>query len=43
MEATGLLQAGNPHGHSDNGKPWSCTPLQSRNGAPGVGAQVAAR
>jgi hypothetical protein len=30
MQATGLAQAGNPHGHSDNGKPWTCEPLQSR-------------
>jgi hypothetical protein len=27
--AIGLLQPGNPHGHSDNGKPWVCTPLVS--------------
>lgn len=27
--AIGLLQPGNPHGHSDNGKPWVCTPLIS--------------
>lgn len=35
MEASGVLQSGNPHGHSDNGKPWTCEPLQSRlPGAP---------
>ncbi|MGL4241409.1 MAG: hypothetical protein ACRCTI_09900 [Beijerinckiaceae bacterium] len=25
-----VLQKGNPHGHSHNGKPWSCEPLQSQ-------------
>jgi hypothetical protein len=29
-EAAGLLQTGNPHSHGDNGKPWTCEPLQSR-------------
>jgi hypothetical protein len=43
MEATGLLQVGNPHGHSDNGRPWTCEPLQSRKGAPDAGAILAAR
>jgi hypothetical protein len=33
-EATGLLQRGNPHGHSDSGKPWTCEPLSSRNQTP---------
>ncbi len=33
-EASGLLQRGNPHGHTDNGKPWACEPLQSRNMTP---------
>jgi hypothetical protein len=42
-EAIGILQAGNPHRHTDNGKPWSCEPLQSRNGAPGAGTRMAAR
>lgn len=28
--AIGLWQPGNPHGHTDNGKPWVCTPLVSR-------------
>jgi hypothetical protein len=37
-EAAGLLQMGNPHGHSDNGKPWACEPLQSRNMTPRHGA-----
>ena len=30
----GIVQAGNPHGHSDNGKPWSCDPLSSENSKP---------
>jgi hypothetical protein len=34
IEATGIWQRGNPHGHSDNGKPWSCEPLQSRRPSP---------
>jgi hypothetical protein len=29
-EIVAILQKGNPHGHSDNGKPWMCEPLQSR-------------
>jgi hypothetical protein len=32
--AIGLLQAGNPHNHSDNGKPWTCEPLISQNFTP---------
>jgi hypothetical protein len=34
MQASGLAQAGNPHGHSDNGKPWTCEPLQSHRSTP---------
>ena len=34
ITATGLWQAGNPHDHSDNGKPWSCEPLSSHNMTP---------
>jgi hypothetical protein len=37
-EAAGVLQSGNPHAHSDNGKPWACEPLQSRNHTPRHGA-----
>jgi hypothetical protein len=37
-EASGVLQTGNPHGHTDNGKPWACEPLQSRNMTPRHGA-----
>jgi hypothetical protein len=33
-QATGLLQRGNPHGHTDGGKPWTCEPLQSRRLTP---------
>jgi hypothetical protein len=32
--ALGLWQAGNPHGFSDNGKPWACEPLSSHNKTP---------
>ena len=32
--ATGIWQAGNPHGFTDNGKPWSCEPLSSENKTP---------
>jgi hypothetical protein len=28
--AIAVVQRGNPHGHTDNGKPWTCEPLQSR-------------
>jgi hypothetical protein len=42
-EATGLVQRGNPHAHSDNGKPWHCEPLQSRNMTPRWGTRLAAR
>jgi hypothetical protein len=35
VQIVALLQKGNPHGHSHNGKPWACEPLQSRG--PGVG------
>jgi hypothetical protein len=38
MEASGMLQSGNPYRHSDNGKPWACDPLQSRNMTPRHGA-----
>jgi hypothetical protein len=34
-EIVALLQKGNPHGHSDNGKPWTCEPLQSWRRSPG--------
>jgi hypothetical protein len=43
MQATGVLQRGNPHGHSDNGKPWTCEPLQSRNLSPRGGTRSAGR
>jgi hypothetical protein len=43
IEATGIWQRGNPHGHTDNGKPWSCEPLQSRLKGPGSTAEMAAR
>lgn len=28
--AVAILQPGNPHNFSDNGKPWTCEPLMSR-------------
>lgn len=28
-EIIGIRQAGNPHGHSDNGRPWTCDPVTS--------------
>jgi hypothetical protein len=43
MEATGILQRGNLHGHTDNGKPWTCEPLQSRNLSPRGGTRLAVR
>jgi hypothetical protein len=30
-EIVGVFQPGNPHGHSDNGKPWTCEPLSSEH------------
>jgi hypothetical protein len=36
-EIVAVMQKGNPHGHSHNGKPWSCEPLQSRRTTPGDG------
>jgi hypothetical protein len=30
----GILQAGNPHDHSDNGNPWKCEPLMSEKITP---------
>jgi hypothetical protein len=41
--AIALVQRGNPHGHSDNGKPWVCEPLQSHNSTPRGGLRLAAR
>jgi len=32
-EIVGLRQGGNPHGHTDNGKPWTCDPVTSENRA----------
>jgi len=32
--ASGIWQAGNPHGFTDNGKAWSCEPLSSENMTP---------
>ena len=32
--ASGIRQAGNPYGFSDNGKPWKCEPLSSQNLTP---------
>jgi hypothetical protein len=43
MEATGIVQAGNPYAHGDNGKPWICDPLQSRAITPRGGASRLAR
>ena len=34
IEIIGVLQPGNPYGHSDNGKPWSCEPLSSQKMTP---------
>lgn len=36
--ALAVVERGNPHAHSDNGKPWTCDPLQSRNHTPRHGA-----
>jgi hypothetical protein len=41
--AIGVVQKGNPHGHSDNGKPWVCEPLQSNNATPRPGVRLTAR
>jgi hypothetical protein len=41
--AIAVVQRGNPHGHSDNGKPWTCEPLQSNNSTPRGGHRLAAR
>ncbi len=32
-EIVGVRQNGNPHGHSDNGVPWTCDPVTSENRA----------
>ncbi len=32
-EIVGVRQNGNPHGHSDNGTPWTCDPVTSENRA----------
>jgi hypothetical protein len=29
-----VLEKGNPHRHSDNGRPWTCEPLQSHRTTP---------
>ncbi|MGL4635080.1 MAG: hypothetical protein ACRCWF_03785 [Beijerinckiaceae bacterium] len=43
-EIIGLRQSGNPHGHSDNGKPWTCEPLSSEKKTPrDKGSRHAAR
>jgi hypothetical protein len=36
FRAFGRLVQGNPYGHSDNGKPWTCEPLSSEHRAPGL-------
>jgi hypothetical protein len=41
--AIGVVQKGNPHGHTDNGTPWACEPLQSNNMTPRPGVRLAAR
>jgi hypothetical protein len=33
-EIIGVHSAGNPHGHSDNGLPWTCDPVTSERKAP---------
>ncbi len=33
-EIIGLHSAGNPHGHSDNGLPWTCDAVTSQRNAP---------
>jgi opacity protein-like surface antigen len=33
-EIFGIMQPGNPHGHNDNGKPWTCEPLSSEKQVP---------
>ncbi len=33
-EIIAIHQAGNPHGHTDNGKPWTCDPVTSRKITP---------
>jgi hypothetical protein len=45
IEASGIWQAGNPYDFSDNGKPWSCEPLSSKNMTPRPGrlAQLGVR
>jgi hypothetical protein len=40
MGASGLLQAGNPYEHSDNGKPWTCEPLSSQHMTPRFATSV---
>jgi hypothetical protein len=33
-EIIGIHQRGNPHAHSDNGKPWTCDPVTSERDSP---------
>jgi hypothetical protein len=33
-EIIGIRQAGNPYGHTDNGKPWTCDPVTSERITP---------
>ncbi len=33
-EIIGIHQNGNPHDHSDNGKPWTCDPVTSEKSTP---------
>ncbi|MCA3563062.1 MAG: hypothetical protein IOC90_11560 [Methylocystis sp.] len=33
-EIIGLHSAGNPHGHTDNGQPWTCDPVTSERKTP---------
>jgi hypothetical protein len=42
-EIVAILQKGNPHGHSDNGKPWMCEPLQSQITPPDGRTRLASR
>jgi hypothetical protein len=41
--ATGILARGNPYNFSDNGKPWVCEPLMSRNSTPREDTRLTAR
>ena len=38
--ASGIWEAGNRHGFTDNGKPWTCEPLSSENRTPLPGGRV---